>query len=37
LENKENNNYEYISYLSEGHTTGNIIYNIEFEDLAGNT
>jgi hypothetical protein len=37
LEEKENNNYEYISYLSEQHTSWNIIYNIEFGDLAGNT
>ncbi|MCK9467400.1 MAG: hypothetical protein M0P94_03665 [Candidatus Absconditabacterales bacterium] len=37
LEEKEDNNYEYISYLSEQHTSGNIIYNVEFEDLAGNT
>lgn len=37
LEDKEDNNYEYISYLSAQHTTWNIIYNIEFEDLAGNT
>ncbi len=37
LDSKNGNNYKYILYLSNQNTAWNIIYNITFEDLAGNT
>jgi hypothetical protein len=31
------NYYKYLIQFSNNHTTGNIIYNVEFKDLVGNT
>lgn len=37
LQKHSGNNYEYVLELLDDNTEGNIIYNIEFQDLAGNT